>query len=225
MPVAAVVTDIEGTTTPISFVARILFPHARRRLPGFVREHRNDPAVRDALADVRRLADAPNLDEAGVIATLLGWIDEDRKATPLKDLQGLIWQEGYAAGDFRGELYADVGPALRRWHGAGQQLYVYSSGSVAAQRLLFGHSDQGDLTPVFSGYFDTRIGSKVEAPSYARIAAEIAAPPGSILFLSDSERELDAAIAAGFKVIRLARDGAVESRYRVVGSFAEIVFK
>ena len=203
-------------------MARILFPYARARLPDFVRTHRDDPAVRDALDGVRLLAGAPDLDEVGAITTLLGWIDEDRKATPLKDLQGLIWQEGYAAGDFRGELYGDVVPALRRWHAAGRRLYVYSSGSVAAQRLLFGHSDQGDLTPLFSGYFDTRIGAKNETESYRRIAAEIGEAPGAILFLSDSERELDAAAEAGFQVIRLTRDGAVVSRYRVVESFAEI---
>lgn len=187
-----------------------------------MQSHRDDPAVRDALDGVRRLAGAPDLDEAGVIAILLGWIDEDRKATPLKDLQGLIWQAGYAAGDFRGELYDDVVPALRQWHAAGRRLHVYSSGSVAAQRLLFGHSDNGDLTPLFSGYFDTRIGAKIETESYRRIAAEIGEAPGAILFLSDSERELDAAAEAGFQVIRLARDGAVASRYRVVESFAEL---
>lgn len=187
-----------------------------------MRAHRDDPAVRDALDGVRSLAGVPDLDEAGTITTLLSWIDEDRKATPLKDLQGLIWQEGYAAGDFRGELYADVAPALRQWHAAGRRLYVYSSGSVAAQRLLFGHSDRGDLTSLFSGYFDTRIGAKSETDSYRRIAAEIGEAPSAILFLSDSERELDAAAGAGLQVIRLARDGAVESRYRVVESFAEI---
>ncbi len=187
-----------------------------------MRTHRHDPAVITALEETRQLADAPDLDAEGVIAVLLGWIDEDRKATPLKDLQGLIWAEGYAAGDFRGELYSDVVPALKAWHEGGRRLYVYSSGSVAAQRLLFGHSDDGDLTPLFAGFFDTRIGAKVDTTSYRRIAAEIGAEPAAILFLSDSERELDAAAEVGMRAIRLARDDAVESRYPVVESFAAI---
>lgn len=200
----------------------MLFPYARARLADFVRAHRDAPAIAQILDAVRDLAAAPDLDEAGVIATLLAWIDEDRKATPLKELQGLIWEEGYAAGAFRGALYGDVVPALRAWHAGRIRLYVYSSGSVAAQRLLFGHSDEGDLTPLFSGFFDTRIGAKIEGESYRRIAAEIGLAPGAILFLSDSERELDAAVASGLQTIRLARDGAVDSRHRVVESFAEI---
>jgi enolase-phosphatase E1 len=223
LAISAVVTDIEGTTTPISFVADTLFPYARVRLADFVRQHGAEPAISGLLDDARALAGRAGLDAAGTVALLLGWMDEDRKATPLKELQGLIWAEGYAAGDLRATLYPDVVPALDHWRAAGCTLHIYSSGSVAAQRLLFGHTEWGDLTPLFRGYFDTRIGAKVEADSYRRIAAEIAAVPAAILFLSDSERELDAAREAGFATARLARDGAVESRHPVHASFATIV--
>jgi len=222
LAITAIVTDIEGTTTPISFVADVLFPYARARLPEFVHRHGDEPRISALLDDARVIAGHENLDRAGVIALLVRWIDEDRKATPLKELQGLIWAQGYAGGDFRGDVYADVPPTLYAWIERGCALYIYSSGSVAAQRLLFGHTAYGDLTPLFKGYFDTKTGAKMEPESYRRIAAEIDVPPQSILFLSDSEREVDAARAVGFKTIRLARDGAVESSHPVHTSFATI---
>ena len=222
MAITAILTDIEGTTSPISFVAKVLFPYARTHLAAFLGHHAEDPAVRESLDAARTLAGKPELDIAGVTELLIQWIDEDRKATPLKDLQGLIWADGYVTGAFQGDLYPDVLPALTQWRQAGLSLYIYSSGSVAAQRLLFGHSIHGDLTPLFSGYFDTRIGAKIETDSYRRIAAEIGTAPESILFLSDSEKELDAACAASFKTARLARDGAVESAHLVHESFATI---
>ena len=222
MAITAILTDIEGTTSPISFVANVLFPYARTHLAAFLCDHAEDPAVRESLDAARALAGKPELDIAGVTELLIQWIDEDRKATPLKDLQGLIWADGYVTGAFRGDLYPDVLPALTQWRQAGLPLYIYSSGSVAAQRLLFGHSIHGDLTPLFSGYFDTRIGAKVETDSYRRIAAEIETAPESILFLSDSEKELDAARAVGFRTARLARDGAVESTHPIHESFVTI---
>ena len=164
-----ILTDIEGTTSSISFVKQVLFPYARRALPAFVRRHGQEPQVRKWL-------DAAALDIGGVssdnciVDILQQWIDEDRKATPLKALQGMIWRQGYEAGELSGHVYADTPVYLRRWHQAGIQLYVYSSGSVEAQKLIFGHSDAGDLRPLFAGYFDTRTGGKRETSAYVAIA-------------------------------------------------------
>ncbi|MBS0456296.1 MAG: acireductone synthase [Proteobacteria bacterium] len=225
----AILTDIEGTTSSIAFVHEVLFPYALRELPAFVRAHGHDP-------EVRRWLDAAALDIGGVVADeciaeiLQGWIREDRKHTALKALQGLLWSEGYARGDFRGHVYPDAVAALHRWHADGIALHVYSSGSVGAQKLLFGHSEAGDLTPLFSGYFDTTVGGKREAASYRRIAAELQLPPGEILFLSDVVEELDAAQAAGMRTCLLdrpedyptPRDGEATHRHRRVESFAQI---
>jgi enolase-phosphatase E1 len=131
--IKAVVTDIEGTTTPIAFVAKTLFPYARQALPSFIATHHDRPDVAEQLTAARVLAGDPGLSNDAVIALLIGWIDEDRKATPLKILQGLIWVDGYAAGAFQGELYPDVPALLRAWHADGLRLFSYSSGSVAAQ--------------------------------------------------------------------------------------------
>jgi 5-methylthioribose kinase len=146
-----------------------------------------------------------------VIATLLRWIGEDRKLTPLKSLQGLIWQEGYDRGELRGHLYEDAAHALRAWHEAGLKLFIYSSGSVLAQRLIFSHTDYGDLTPLFSGYFDTTIGGKLEPDSYRAIAAHIGLPPAAVLFLSDHPGEISAAAIAGMQVTQVCRDPAVQA--------------
>ena len=206
LPPAAVVTDIEGTTTRIAFVHEVLFPYARARMGEFLAARAHDAVVRAALAEIAALAP----DEAPLDA-LLGWMDRDAKVTPLKTLQGLIWDQGYKDGVLRGELYPDVAPALRRWRAGGVRLYVYSSGSEAAQKLLFGYSDAGDLTPLFSGFFDTRIGGKREAASYRGIATAIGVPAAEILFLSDIGAELDAAIGAGMRACQLVRavDGTV----------------
>ncbi len=205
MAIRAVVTDIEGTTTSVSFVYEVLFPYAREHIPAYVRANADDLA--GLLDDVRREAGDPSLALEGCIAALLCWMDEDRKVTPLKTLQGMVWKQGYEAGGSKGHLYPDVAPALRRWKGQGLTLCVYSSGSVDAQKLLFGHSDAGDLTALFSGWFDTTIGGKKEAGSYARIAAGIGVAPREALFLSDNPEELAAASAAGFAVIGLDRPG------------------
>ena len=219
--IRAVLTDIEGTTTPIAFVHDVLFPFARATMADFVAAHGHEPAVAAELAAVR--AAAPGQDP---LAVLLGWMDQDAKATPLKTLQGMIWQQGYQDGRLEGVLYPDVAPALRAWQAAGLALYVYSSGSIAAQRLIFGHSNAGDLSGLFAGNFDTHTGGKREAASYRDIAAQIGLPPGAILFLSDVEAELDAADAAGLRVIQLVRaeDGTVaSSRYPVASSFTAIL--
>ena len=206
--IAGILTDIEGTTTPITFVHDVLFPYARARIGAFLDAYAERADVAAELAEVRRLA--PGEDAAEVLRR---WIDEDRKATPLKTLQGLIWDQGYAAGSLRGELYPDVARALRAWRAAGLQLAVYSSGSVAAQRLIFEHSVDGDLGDVFTAFFDTRTGPKREPASYDRIVIGLGLPPSEVLFLSDIEAELDAARAAGLRTCQLLRpsDGATAS--------------
>jgi enolase-phosphatase E1 len=209
-PPAAVLTDIEGTTTRISFVHDVLFPYARQRLPAYLAQHQAIPELRAVLADVAALA--PGLP---VLDTLMGWMDEDAKVTPLKTLQGLIWAEGYAIGALHSELYPDVAPALRRWHAAGTRLFVYSSGSVAAQKLLFANTPDGDLTPLFSDFFDTRVGGKRAPQSYAGIIAATGLLPGDVLFLSDVAEELDAANVCGLQVCQLLRpqDGTRPSAF------------
>jgi enolase-phosphatase E1 len=208
--IRAILTDIEGTTSSIRFVHDVLFPYARARMADFVHCNAEDPHVVPFLNDVR-LAAGADLDLDGISAQLLAWIDADRKLTPLKALQGMIWEAGYRQGDFTGHIYPDAAARLRAWHTAGLRLYVFSSGSVQAQQLLFGHSDAGDLTPLFSGYYDTRIGSKQDPAAYRAIAADIGLPAQDILFLSDIRAELDAAHAAGMRTTLLAReDGDVD---------------
>jgi enolase-phosphatase E1 len=205
---AAVLTDIEGTTTPIAFVHEALFPFARARLAAFVAAH---PAVGGA--------PTPGLD------ILLGQMDRDEKDPVLKAIQGMIWEEGYASGELRGAVYEDVPPALRRWVKAGLRLFVYSSGSVAAQKLLFAHSVAGDLSGLFQGFFDTNVGLKRETGSYARICRGTNLTPGEVLFLSDVEAELDAAAEVGLLTCQLARpaDGTVASvRHKVATDFSGV---
>ena len=199
-----ILTDIEGTTSGISFVKDVLFPYARRALPGFVREHGGEPEVRRWL-DVVATEHGAMCDDAMIVETLQGWIDEDRKHTALKALQGMVWEAGYRDGDFTAPLYPDVAPALRAWREAGHRLAVYSSGSVPAQKLLFAHTDAGDLVPLFDAFFDTEVGGKRDAASYAEIARRLGEAPGDIVFLSDVVAELDAARAAGMRTVLLDR--------------------
>jgi enolase-phosphatase E1 len=201
----AIVTDIEGTTGSIAFVRDVLFPYAQDHLVDFISRRRDEPEVVKALHDTALDAGEPDADEARIIEILRDWMREDRKATPLKTLQGLIWSEGYADTGLRGHVYPDAAAGLRRWHAAGIQLYVYSSGSIEAQRLLFGNSSAGDLLELFDGLFDTTIGAKTESNSYDRIAESIGIAPVDILFLSDREAELVAAHSANFQVACLAR--------------------
>ena len=199
-----ILTDIEGTVGSISFVRDVLFPYARRELPRFVREHGRDPEVRRWL-DAVAIEHGAMCDDAVIVETLQGWIDEDRKHTALKALQGLLWSDGYRNADFTAHVYPDAVEALRRWHAEGHRLAVYSSGSVPAQALFFGHSDAGDLQPLFSAFFDTAVGGKREAASYARIAGELGRGPGDIVFLSDIVAELDAAREAGLRTVLVDR--------------------
>ncbi|HEX7326039.1 MAG TPA: acireductone synthase [Rhodanobacteraceae bacterium] len=206
--VRAIVTDIEGTTSSVAFVRDVLFPYAREHLPGFINTHRHSADVRRWLDATAREAGIDDPDSQRVVDTLLRWIDEDRKATPLKALEGMLWAKGYADGAYRAHVYADVPAKLRAWKAQGLKLYVYSSGSVAAQKLFFGHSEAGDLTSLFDGWFDTEVGGKRERGSYLRIAEALALAPPAILFLSDLAAELDAAHGAGMQTIRLCRPPA-----------------
>lgn len=222
MPIKAILTDIEGTTSAVSFVFDVLFPYAARHLPDFVRQHATRADVAEQLDAVRRDSDEPGADVERVIEILLGWIAEDRKATPLKALQGMVWEQGYQAGQLKGHVYPDAVEALQRWHGQGFKLFVYSSGSIQAQKLIFGCSEAGDLSPLFSGYFDTTSGPKREARSYRRITQAIGVGAEQILFLSDIVEELDAAREAGMNTCGLAREGGELAGHVTVDSFAKI---
>lgn len=207
--IRAILTDIEGTTSSIDFVHQTLFPYARARMRAFLREQAGDAEVQRLVDDVEAIEHHDlSLDEAADVLEL--WMAEDRKLTPLKTLQGMIWRRGYEAGELKGHVYADAPEFLRRWHAQGLKLYVYSSGSVEAQKLIFGHTDYGDLTPLFSGYFDTRVGGKREPDSYRSIAAKVAMPASQILFLSDVGEELDAARGGGMNTYQLLRDEAAK---------------
>jgi len=222
--ISTVLTDIEGTTTSIEFVTETLFPYARAHLAGFLVAQRSSPAVQRIRAEVERLADRHALSDDDLVGTLEAWMNADRKAPPLKELQGLIWAEGYASGQLVGHVYEDAAAALRDWHTAGLSLYVFSSGSERAQRLLFAHSRAGDLGSLFSGHFDTRVGSKQSAASYRAIAERIGCAPAAILFLSDVSSELDAAAAAGMQttwVVRHSRE-VVDARHARVRSLGEV---
>lgn len=209
--IKAIVTDIEGTTSSLSFVKDVLFPYARAHLPEFIRQNLANAEVKSLMDDARVLVGA-ELSEEQLIAQFIDWIDNDQKITPLKSLQGLIWEAGYKQGDFKGHIYEDAARQLQAWKNAGYALYVYSSGSVYAQKLLFGHTTYGDLTPLFSDYFDTHIGGKRESSSYQAIATQIGLPTEQILFLSDIVEELDAAKAVGLKTYWLVRGQAIDSQ-------------
>ncbi|UGB39407.1 acireductone synthase [Frateuria soli] len=203
--IRAIVTDIEGTTSSIDFVRDVLFPYARKRLPAFVETHADQPEVQHWLHEAAKEAGIIEASRQEIIELLLAWIDQDRKSTALKALQGMIWKEGYEAGEYRAHVYPEVSARLHAWRADGLHLYVYSSGSVPAQKLFFRHSDAGDLTPLFAGYFDTATGPKRESTSYAKIADAIGERPEHILFLSDIVEELDAARAAGMQTGWLLR--------------------
>jgi enolase-phosphatase E1 len=223
--VRGVLLDVEGTTSSSTFVYEVLFPYARRELADFLRRRWDDPAVAHASEMIAR--------DAGVEATpervrseAVRLMDADVKATGLKELQGLIWQEGYAAGRLRSHVYPDVPPALRRWSEAGLDLRIFSSGSVAAQKVFFVRTEAGDLLSFFRGHYDTTTGPKREAESYRRIAAGMRMPPSAILFLSDVLQELDAAAAAGMRTTLVVRPGNASvpagHGYREVRDFGEL---
>jgi enolase-phosphatase E1 len=227
----AVLLDVEGTTTPLTFVTRILFPYAHEHVLAFLEARRGEAAVRALVEGLRdehgrdvaagRRPPAMGASPAGAAAYARWLMDQDRKATPLKTLQGLIWEEGFAAGRLRGQVYDDVAPAFARWKDAGNKVAIFSSGSVLAQRLLFANSDHGDLGRFLDAYFDTTTGPKREASSYRRIAQALSTAPGRIRFVSDVPAELDAALAAGLETALCVREGPPPSgsTHRAIQTF------
>ena len=238
---SAIVLDIEGTTTPIAFVYDVLFPYARAHL----REYLEDPANRDALVEPLRMLqeqrarepegppeggpheypEGGNPAKAGLHDHLVWLMNRDRKSPALKLVQGQIWERGYRTGELKGEVFADVAPAFARWTAAGIRIAIYSSGSELAQRLLFGTTRDGDLTRMIAGFFDTRVGAKASAASYATIARALDCLPGNILFISDVTAELDAAASAGFQVrlcVRPANKPQPARAYDIVRTFDEL---
>jgi enolase-phosphatase E1 len=205
MAVSTILTDIEGTTSSISFVKDVLFPYAAKHIPDYVRSHAWDAAIIDVLQQTANESGIDVENTEALIAQLLQWIHDDKKITPLKTLQGIVWEAGYRNGDYKAHIYSDAAEKLREWKQTGLDLYVYSSGSVYAQKLFFGFSEAGDINHLFSGNFDTTIGGKKDAASYQAITKTIGKPAGDILFLSDIREELDAALAAGMKTAWLIR--------------------
>ncbi|KAF9580929.1 hypothetical protein BGW38_002232 [Lunasporangiospora selenospora] len=243
-----VVTDIEGTTTPIVFVKNVLFPYVTSHMQEFLKKNWASEELKSKIEGLRTQATkdiADNVEGAtpipveseenpaekvqqAILASIEWQMKADRKIGALKDFQGYMWAEGYANGELKGSIYDDVTKALDQWKSDSKKLYIYSSGSVPAQKLIFGFSDKGDLLHYFSGYYDTNIGLKVEVESYTKIAADIGAEPAKILFLSDNIREIEAAKKAGFQAVILDRPGneplsdEARSKHIVVKSFLDI---
>jgi enolase-phosphatase E1 len=238
--IEAILLDIEGTTTPLGFVYDVLFPYAARQLNAFIRRHFRDPEIRRFLESLRqqRALDASlgleppawndNSEEADInsLAEYGRWLmKHDRKDPSLKSFQGLVWQEGYAAGELRGQVYPEVPKALQRWHEQGKVTYIYSSGSVLAQKLLLQSTEYGDLTGLLDGFFDTEVGAKTDPKSYRTISAKIRCEPQQVLFLSDATKELAAAESASMHTALSVRPGnrpLEPARFVVIRSFDEI---
>ena len=203
---SAVLTDIEGTATPAAFIRGVLEPFAREALPDWTA--RIDlPEVASVLAEVRRM-----VPEQPELTTLTHWSDRGLKLAPLQAIQGMIWEQGYADGALRGQVYADVARHLRLWAGRGVRVFTFSSGSIPAQRMIFGHSTEGDLASLLAGFFDTRIGAKREPDTYVRLAIGMNVPTAAVAFLSDVEAELDAAATAGMRTCQIHRPDAASPR-------------
>jgi len=237
----ALLLDIEGTTTPIEFVYQVLFPYARAHIKEFIERHHASPDVgadlvqlrHEHACDVAAKLDPPPWHEDSSAARLesavayVHWLmDRDRKATPLKSLQGKIWEAGYRSGALRSEVYPDVPPAFARWQAQQKSIAIFSSGSVLAQKLLFAHTTSGDLTRFIRAYFDTATGAKTQPASYRRIASALALHSGEILFLSDVTAEVDAARLAGLETalcVRIRQLPAPERAYPVIQTF-DVIF-
>jgi enolase-phosphatase E1 len=219
--------DIEGTTTDINFVHKVLFPYSEIRIRDFILNHKDNQKISVAIKDVQETIlkeDHKKLTLDEVIDTLIFWIHSDRKHPALKEIQGHIWDIGYSKNDFKGHVYGDVQPFFMRILNSGEKIGIYSSGSVHAQKLIFGYSEAGDLTPMISYYFDTQVGGKREETSYSRIAHSLKLDPMEIHFFSDIPEELSAAESAGFKVTHVLRSGTKPSSFSAVKSFDEINF-
>jgi len=241
MRTSTLLLDIEGTTTPISFVYQVLFPYARAHVEQFLGQHAHDPEIQSALEVLKseNLAETsgeapPVLDPTkpdylrSAAAYCLWLMSLDRKSTPLKTIQGRIWQEGFLCGDLRGEVFADVPPAFQRWHGENRKIAIYSSGSVLAQQLLFGYSRCGNLASYISFFFDTQTGPKRAVSSYLRIQEQMQCRADETLFVSDVLEEIEAARQAGFHTALSVRPGnpAIDTSglpCQVIRSFDELM--
>ncbi|MEK6320158.1 MAG: acireductone synthase [Acidobacteriota bacterium] len=241
-PVRVLLLDIEGTTTPIDFVYKVLFPYARKNVKPYLAAHRSSPEVQSDIRglleenaeDARREIDLPLVkgpaEQVSVdrVVVYVHWLmDRDRKTTALKSLQGKIWEEGYGNGELRSQIFEDVTRAFKRWREQNKEICIYSSGSVLAQKLLFAHTEAGDLTALIGNYFDTMIGAKTDAESYQRIANSLERRPDEIVFVSDVTAELDAAESAGFETLLCVRPGnpfqGRSPSHAVIHSFDEIL--
>jgi enolase-phosphatase E1 len=218
--------DIEGTTTDIDFVHQVLFPYSSKHLQSFVQTHVDHPIVAQAIEEVKKTVEKEEGLQIGlveVIQKLLSWINIDRKHGALKEIQGLIWDAGYSKNDFKGHVYQDVQPFFNKILTTTQsKIGIYSSGSVHAQKLIFGYSVAGDLTPYISYYFDTKIGGKRSSTSYSSIAKQLALNAKEIFFFSDIPEELAAASQAGCRVVQVLRPGTTASNFQSIESFSEI---
>ncbi|MEO0997257.1 MAG: acireductone synthase [Pseudomonadota bacterium] len=201
----ALIADVEGTIGPVAFVREVLFPYARRSLPDYLRRHADEAPVASLIEDAAAAAAVAPGDLDAVIEALLGWIDSDKKVTPLKALQGMVWQHGYAAGDYRAPVYPDALAFMADCNARGIAVYLYSSGSAAAQRLYCRYSTAGDIRAYVVDYFDTTSGGKLDAASYAGIAGAIGCDPARIVFASDHGPELIAAGKSGLQTLQLLR--------------------
>jgi enolase-phosphatase E1 len=239
--IRVILLDIEGTTTPIDFVYKTLFPFASRKMESFLRDHVQESEIQSLIQELRAQHE---IDERNGLH-LPSWLDDseearvrssvaygrwliarDSKCTPLKALQGKIWQQGFTSGELRGEVFPDVPVAFERWRRQGEIIGIYSSGSVLAQQLLFRTTTLGDLTPFISAFFDTRVGAKTEAESYKKIAASFSTLPQQVLFISDAAKEIEAAQSAGMQALLCERDpGSVSSRgqYEAIHSFDKLI--
>jgi enolase-phosphatase E1 len=219
-----ILTDIEGTTTEVSFVYDILFPYFRAHMDQW--KTVDSAPMNDVLEQTRVLVleeQSINLSsKEALFDQLRQWSIEDRKVTPLKTFQGMVWEQGFKSGAIKGHMYPDVKPALERWTAMGMKLAIFSSGSIAAQKQLFGFSTEGDLTPYFSAYFDTTTGMKRDEQTYQLIVQQVNAPANSVLFLSDIHQELEAAHAAGLRTLQLVRPGTQANWSWCVADFSEI---
>lgn len=238
----SILLDIEGTTTPIAFVHEVLFPYARSLVRDYLIENLNSSEVlidvagfyEEHLCDVENSSEPPDLpggpddDHIESIVSYVHWlIDRDRKSTALKSLQGKIWKQGYDNGALKSQVFEDVAPALERWRRAGLKIGIFSSGSKLAQKLLFAHTEVGDLTAFIDYYFDTTLGPKTRIQSYLDIASTMGLPPNEVLFISDATAELDAACIAGMKTLLSVRPGnappSPNQRHDVIRNFDDVL--
>lgn len=221
-----VLLDIEGTTSSISFVHEVLFPYSAKMMVSFLESHGDDSKVKEIIVDVCKRNNFANNDTLKVADYFKGLISRDVKDPQLKVLQGMIWLQGYEDGDYQAHLYPEVAAKMKQWSDQGIKLYIYSSGSVGAQKLFFKYTVKGDLLPWIKGHFDLATGGKREAESYHTIAAQIGCDPVKILFLSDIREELEAARAAGYMTCQIRRSPTDQGRSfePAVEEFTQIQF-